>query len=138
MMSLHIKPVPVDEVLELRQRVLWPEKSLESVRVNGDAAAYHLAAFQDQIVVGVGSFYTDGAGARLRKLAVEPSCQGKGIGGQLVQTGAAHLRENGIEVLWCDARQTALAFYRGLGFTIDPEAFTKSGLPYHRATLSLT
>jgi len=132
-----IKPITTDQTLALRRQVLWPDKPLEFVRVPNDEIALHLGAFEGDALIGVASFYPDGRAAQLRKLAVDPSVQGQGIGAQLVLAGAELLRGQAITTLWCDARETALGFYTRLRFTIDPASFDKSGVQYRKAFLTL-
>ncbi|GIT91838.1 N-acetyltransferase [Jannaschia pagri] len=135
---MEIIPLTAEDTLPLRQKVLWPDRPLGALRVPGDDDAIHLGAERSGSLVGVASFYSDGpTSARLRKLAVDPAYQGQGLGRALVQAGALVLRQAGCDTLWCDARATALTFYHGLGFTIAPDSFEKSGLAYHKAHLDL-
>lgn len=136
-MTVSIRKILTDDTLELRQRVLWPDKPLGFVRVPKDETAWHLGAFDGGDLIGVASFFPDGTEAQLRKLAVDPCGQGKGIGTQLVRAGIDLMRENGIKTLWCDARQTATEFYIRLGFEIDEAVFDKSGVAYQRAEKTL-
>ncbi|UWQ17407.1 GNAT family N-acetyltransferase [Jannaschia sp. M317] len=136
MSAPQVRQIAAQDTLPLRQSVLWPDLPLAALAVDGDADALHLGAF-DGGLIGVGSFYRDGTGARLRKLAVAADRQGQGIGARLVRAGARHLAAQGARLLWCDARVTAGAFYTRLGFTLSGVPFDKSGVTYRRATLPL-
>ena len=134
---LVLKPITADQTLALRQRVLWPGKPLEFVRVPKDDTALHLGAFDRDKLVGVASFYPIEDTAQLRKLAVDPAFQGQGIGAKLVLAGAESLRKTDLKTMWCDARVTAIGFYERLGFCIEPRTFDKSGVLYRKAILTL-
>jgi len=95
-------------VLPLRQRVLWPDASLASCLVPGDAglggcesgvaAVQHLGVFEafDDALVGALSLYATPPAAieagwtvQLRKFVVEPWAQRKGFGTKLLEQAAA-------------------------------------------------
>ncbi len=135
--AFPMRPIPASQTLVFRQTHLWPDKPLSHVKVEGDERALHIGAFDGKILIGVGSFYSQGTKARLRKLAVDPNYQKMGIGSDIVLHGARVMQKNGAGLLWCDARQTARAFYEKLGFDVDAEPFDKSGIAYLVARLSL-
>ncbi|WP_162933123.1 GNAT family N-acetyltransferase [Roseovarius sp. EL26] len=117
--------------------MLWPDKPLSHVILPGDETALHVAGYHGTQLIGAGSFFLDPPQARLRKFAIAPACRGRGLGTALLQHGAGLLRQERIEVLLCDARQNACAFYEKLGFEIGGEVFFKDALPYVSAKLSL-
>lgn len=117
--------------------MLWPDAPLDHVKLEQDPDGLHIGAFWETELVGVGSFFLDGAAARLRKLAVLPKMQGQGIGSRIIAEGANALRARQVSELWCNARCTATGFYGDLGFQIDPLVFMKSGEAYKRARLHL-
>jgi GNAT superfamily N-acetyltransferase len=59
---------------------------------------------------------------QLRGMAVLPSAQGKGVGSRLLAAVHTMASESGWS-LWCNARQSAVPFYRGNGWRIDGPAF---------------
>jgi predicted GNAT family N-acyltransferase len=76
---------------------------------------------------------------RLRGMATAHEAQGQGVGGAVLAAGLAEVvRQEGRRV-WCNARTSALGFYRGHGFTVVGEEFVtpESGIPHHRARLDL-
>jgi predicted GNAT family N-acyltransferase len=83
----------------------------------------HFGAWQAGTLVGIASLYKEalperpGAqGWRLRGMAVEENLRRGGTGRRLVEACIAHGKSHGGGVLWCNARENALAFYRSLGF----------------------
>ncbi|RZU34477.1 GNAT family N-acetyltransferase [Blastococcus saxobsidens] len=94
----------------------------------------HLAArTPDGRVVGVVRFvpapcpYRPGALApwQLRGMATDPSVRGSGVGRALVTEGLARVAALGGDLVWCDARTTAVGFYERLGFSVVSGPFDK-------------
>lgn len=132
----------------LRRAVL--RKGMESTDVHFPEdevdGAFHLAARDGDEIVGVASFsatptpYREGAAAwQLRGMAVSDDRQGQGIGAELLQAAIDRVRAGGADVLWCNARDSAQAFYARLGFVVEGDGFvTKTtGLPHHVMVLDL-
>lgn len=59
------------------------------------------------------------------------------MGSSLIRECTTIAKSKGAKTLWCDARQDVTHFYEKLGFVIDPEVFTKSGLLYQKAIMQL-
>lgn len=72
-------------------------------------------------------------------LAVRATAQGTGVGGDLLRLAMVRLRGDDVEVLWCNARDTAAAFYERLGFVTHGDGFrtVTTGLPHHVMVLDL-
>ena len=58
--------------------------------------------------------------------------RGQGFGEAIVESGLSHLRELGVEVVWCDARVAALNFYRRLQFEELEEEYDIPIIGLHR------
>jgi len=136
--AFPLRSIPANQTLAFRQEILWPDKPLSHVMVEGDDSALHIGAFDGETLIGIGSFYPQGTKAQLRKLAVDPSYRKMGIGRDIIQHGAQMMQNQGIGFLWCDARKTAIPFYQKLGFKIEPDVFYKSGIAYVKAQLCLS
>ena len=107
---------------------------------------FHLGAFVDGRLVGVGSFspeptpYRPGAVAwRLRGMAVDESVQGQGVGTVLLEDAVGRLRERGASVLWANGRDTALGFYERHGWVVHGDGFVTGDvhLPHHVVVFDL-
>jgi len=70
---------------------------------------------------------------QLRGMATLHGWQGCGVGAALLRAGLAHAREAGAELVWANARDTALAFYLRHGFDVHGEGFVDAttNLPHH-------
>lgn len=130
-MDILFAHIRADDTLPLRQKVLWPALDLTSVRVPGDDDANHFGATLDGTLLAVLSLFPDGNCAQLRKFAVDPAVQKRGVGSALLRYA---LDDIDVREVWCDARCTALPFYQRLGFVITGAPFDKSGVAYRKAT----
>jgi len=122
--------IDINEALPLRQAVLWPHSPINACRVDGDEHAHHYGAYCEQQLIGVGSLFINQRHARLRKFAVDPQYQHQGVGTNLLTTMINRLHEQHINILWCDARVSAIDFYRRRGFTQTSDTFLKRGVRY--------
>lgn len=134
---MDIRRIPWQSTLALRRQVLWPEASLEAMKLDDDEAGLHFGAHVDGELVSVASVFIDGDEARLRKFATAAAYQRRGIGSAVLRHLLDQLRDAGCRSLWCDARESALAFYRRFGLQPEGERFHKSGLPYFRMRVGL-
>lgn len=125
--SVTVRAVSASEVRPLRHAVLRTGHPLSAGNFSGDDAptTRHFGAYRDEALLGVASVYRaelpeqSGVPAiQLRGMAVAPDLRGSGIGRQLIQACVDFTRDNGVGLLWCNARLTALEFYRKLGFEI--------------------
>ena len=72
-------------------------------------------------------------------MAVQDGYRGQGIGTVLLAEVLAHVRGSGSDLLWCNARTAALAFYEGHGFAIVGDEFLAGGgVPHFRAVRHLS
>lgn len=74
---------------------------------------------------------------RLRGMAVDPACQGRGLGALLLEAVVERARGNGYQVLWANGRDVALGFYQRHGWQVVGEGFESIGLPHHVVVLDL-
>lgn len=137
-MELSLSRITPEQTIEVRHRVLWPDKDPSYCVVEGDNEAWHFGALVEQQLVAVASLFINGNQARLRKFATLDELQGKGIGTRLMQFMIQHLHDNNIEMLWCDARQSASGFYQRFGLTVEGKSFLKNGRPHVRMTLTVS
>ena len=137
-MAVAISLVDAAATLDLRGRVLRDGRPHEGFEEDGWPATFHVAAVDDGIVVGVASFIPRDDGWQLRGMAVDPAVQGRGIGRALLERAYEELRSRGATFAWANGRDTALAFYRALGWRVVGDGFVMgSGVAHHRIELEL-
>ena len=126
-----IRRVSTEEIRSLRHRILRPGQSFEDTLYPGDdlSDTVHLGAFDGERLVGIASLYredrADGptGGWRLRGMATDADVRGTGFGAALLDGGVEHVTASGGAELWCNARLSAVGFYRRAGFEVMSEEF---------------
>ena len=137
-----IRFIQAADVLPLRAAVLRNGQRLPQDCVfpgDDDPESFHVGVEQDEQLVCVASFLPQardgypGKGFQLRGMATYPEHQSKGLGSQLVRFALAHLQQNDVDYIWCNAREKAFRFYQSLGFEFISEAFEIPGIGLHKA-----
>lgn len=155
--GIVVREVPVAEVLDLRWEVLRPGRPRDSARLDGDddPATVALAAFVVGAGAGPAGAEPAGAGAvplstatlmsqpcpwrpgvaarRLRAMATDPAGRGLGLGSAVLAEAVRRASSAGAEVLWCHAREAAVAFYARAGFTVEGAPFDVPCIGRHRS-----
>jgi GNAT superfamily N-acetyltransferase len=142
--DLRIEPVPLVRVVPLRAAVLRDGDMAAAVWALDDhPQAVHLAASVGEDLLGVTSVVPDplpeGTGAaawRLRGVAVREDVRGQGIASALVAEVVRRIppSPDPPQLLWCNARTSALGFWERAGFEIVGKEFvTDTGIPHFRA-----
>ena len=139
-----VEEVGAEATHDLRWRVLRNRRAGAPVVFPEDARpdAFHLAVRDPDTaaVVAVASFSVEATPHRpgrravhLRGMAVDDPYQRHGLGRLLVTSAVERLRADGVEVLWCNARDSAAGFYGRLGFELVGEGFVipESGFAHH-------
>ncbi|GLS91025.1 N-acetyltransferase [Psychromonas marina] len=141
---MDIREIKWQQALPLRHQVLWPQKSPEFCKVNGDENAKHYGAYIEGVLVSVASVYIEEAttkqqnkGARLRKFATLAPHQGRGIGTALITFILNQLKQDDVAFFWCDARKTAVGFYQRFDMQVQGNEFDKSGVLYFKMQVQL-
>lgn len=135
-----IKFISTEQTLPVRSKVLRAGKPISECLFDGDDedGSFHLGFFSGDMPVGVATFHRhphpefEGLGYQLRGMATLPSFQKSGIGNQLLNFAVVYLRGQGVNYLWCNARQVAYRFYQNLGFEFISEEFEIPGIGPHR------
>lgn len=72
-------------------------------------------------------------GIQLRGMATHPDHQGQGVGGLLLETGTLRAQSSGFDLLWANARDVALDFYRHHACQVVGDGFIDENtqLPHH-------
>ncbi len=147
-----------EAVLELRQRVMWPDRPLSYSAVDGDdTEAQHYGIYarattrgmfegetiEDKLVSVVSVWLSaDGTEAQFRKFCTSAEMQRKGLGVQLLSFALASLRRGQppIKRVWCNARVEQIGFYsKHFGMhEIADSRFEKGGREYVMMERSFT
>lgn len=144
-----IRQVTAADVRPLRLEVLRAGMANQSVVFDGDddSETVHLAAFDtDGRMIGTSTWMrrpcsleqADRA-VQLRGMATIARLQSRGVGSALLRAGFSHWM-NDAELVWANARDAALPFYRRHGFETRGTGFieTVTELPHHVVVRYLT
>ena len=136
--ALQLQP---EEIQQLRNEVLWPHKTFEQCVLETDhlPSTFHFGVQLDGLTVATVTLQQENSSKlpqekqyRLRAMAVREGYRGQGFGDAIIDAGLNHLRELGVEVVWCDARVAALNFYRRLHFNELEEEYEIPIIGMHR------
>jgi predicted GNAT family N-acyltransferase len=142
--GIRVEAVAGSLTSELRRAVLRPAWAVGAAMPGDDRSdAVHLAALTDNgSVVGACVLFPRACDARpdetaawqLRGMATAEHLRGRGIGAAVLDEAARQVRDRGGRLLWCEARERAIAFYARHGFVGDGEIYLnrETGIPHQR------
>jgi len=124
---LEIKP---EETWVLRHEVMWPDQTIDYVKLEEDSNGQHFGLKVDGKILSVISVFVEGGHAQFRKFATDTAEQGKGYGSTLLSHIIQLLEEQGVLSIWCNSRVEKSSFYRKFGLRETTKTFTKGGIDY--------
>lgn len=135
--SFQCRRISAEDCVPLRSQVLRPNHPLSESRFPLDGISVHFGAFRGGDLISVVSAHPENKFGglsewRIRGMATDPSVQGQGAGGILLQTLLAWGRTEGVPLFWCNARETAIVFYERHGFTVESALFDIAGVGPHK------
>ncbi len=120
-----IKRIKRETTYQIRHSVLRQNQPFDSCKFDTDniAGTFHLGAFLDEKLISIATFspekqqaFTAEKQMRLRAMATLDHYRMQGVGSAIIKHAEAVLKENGVAVLWCNARISARGYYDKLGF----------------------
>lgn len=135
--AMVIRQITWPETIPVRHLVLWPERPPTFSQLDNDPQGQHFGAFIEEKLVCVASVFIDGKQARLRKYATLTEYQGQGVGTAVLQAIFTYLKHAQVGYFWCDARESAIGFYRRFGMQVEGDRFYKSEVAYVKMTITL-
>jgi ribosomal protein S18 acetylase RimI-like enzyme len=156
-LMVRIARIPASRTWPLRHKVMWPDKTIDYVKVPNDEDGMHFGLMipaisndhgtvkkdhisgvepaEDEVLVSVVSLFVDGTAkdAQFRKFATDTDQQGKGYGSQLLsymfeEIEGGNIR--GIEKVWCNARVDKTDFYKRFGMLETEQTFSRGSQDY--------
>ena len=138
--EITIKHISSFETHPVRKIVLRPNQDDKSVIFEGDDQddAVHFGLYVNEKLLSVASMYkrslkdNNSNGWQLRAMATLPEHQGQGLGSKLLQACIDHVKESKGNYIWCNARKSAVNYYKKFGFEVISSEFeiTNIGLHY--------
>jgi GNAT superfamily N-acetyltransferase len=136
---LSIKTTEASAILKVRLDILRKGMTLEDCHFSGDndPESIHFAAFDINKIIGCCTLTVNPQSVindsyyQLRGMAVLEDYQGSGIGQKLLHAAESKLIELGKNVLWFNARTSAVGFYQKYGYQILGNEFEIEGVGPH-------
>ncbi|WP_240472480.1 GNAT family N-acetyltransferase [Tenacibaculum ovolyticum] len=128
--AIEIKQITATETLEIRHKVMWPNKPLAYVELANDKNGKHFGLFVNEEITSIVSLFTENNEAQFRKFATLIEYQGFGYGTILLNKVINLIEEEKIARLWCNARVEKAKFYERFGLKLTDKKFNKDGIDY--------
>jgi GNAT superfamily N-acetyltransferase len=106
--------------------------------LENDPQGRHYGYYVEGELVSVISVFVEGGIAQFRKFATLEAYRGKGLGSKLFAYMLKELETLLVQVIWCNARLDAMAFYKRFGFEATGSPFEKGGVLYKKMSKSMT
>jgi len=126
----EIKQITTSDVLPIRHKVMWPNKSIEYVALPNDKNARHFGLVVNDEIVSIISLFTENNEVQFRKFATLIEFQGFGYGTILLKNIISLIKKEGTKKLWCNARVEKSKFYEKFNLTSTAQKFEKDGISY--------
>lgn len=126
-MVISIHPITAEQTWPMRQAVMYPEFSIDQVKLKDDVTGRHFGLFSGGELTVVVSVFIDNGKLQFRKLATKTDQQGKGYGRQMMQFILNLASAENLEIVWCNARLSAANFYKQFDFKLIGETWQQDG-----------
>ena len=123
--QFHVERVSADQLHELRRRVLRDDDAslYHPDPRDEEVTSVHFGGFVGTRLVVSASFFPSSppmnpslTSYQLRYMATDFEVQGRGYGARVLEAAEEALRTMGVDQLWANGRDTALGFYRSVGW----------------------
>jgi len=137
---MNVKQIEAKDTYPIRSVVLRPGLPKETCHFAGDhdEHTFHLGAFEDNQLVSIASFYfvknpqiQNNYQYQLRGMATLEQHRAQGLSSALLRTAFPIIKNNHVDLLWCNARKEAQGFYEKVGFKTISEEFQIEGVGPH-------
>ena len=129
---MEIKKISSNETYPVRHEVLRKGKPIETCQFKGDDDdnTTHFGLFLENKLVGIISIFKENNTLfpesnqfQIRGMAVLEEFQGKGLGAELVKKAENYCINLNTDLIWFNARENAVPFYKKLDYKIMGDSF---------------
>ncbi len=140
MNEIKVKKITYLDTFPVRSAVLRQGKPIETCFFLGDddKKTTHFGLFKGNHLIGVASVFEvqnenfkQLKQFQLRGMAVLKEYQGLGFGNLILEEVCKFVNEENAEVLWFNARENAVKFYKNFGFLVLGDSFDISEIGTH-------
>lgn len=128
--NLKIIQISAKQTWNIRHTVMWPNKSINYVKLPNDKDGIHYGLTINGAIVSIVSVFIINKQAQFRKFATLNNEQGKGYGSKLLNQVFVELKKLKVEKIWCNARIEKSNFYKKFGMNETDKMFEKGGISY--------
>ena len=129
------------KALNLRDRVLRQPLGLEftTEELKKDEYDTHFGLFKDDIIQACLILTKNENGRmKMRQVAVDERLQGNGLGKELSLAAEKYAWQQGFNIMFCNARKTAVPFYQKLGYHVVGSEFIEVNIPHYLMEKDIT
>jgi predicted GNAT family N-acyltransferase len=126
----EIKQIKASETLDIRHKVMWPDKPIAYVELPNDENGRHFGLFVNGELTSIVSLFEENNEVQFRKFATLSEFQGLGHGTMLLERIIDVVKNDGIHKLWCNARVEKSNFYERFGFKLTDKTYEKGGIEF--------
>ncbi len=128
--NINIREVPMEDVWNMRQAIMYPDEPIDFVKLDNDDDGIHLGLYENDVLLSVISLFEEQETVQFRKFATIVSRQGRGFGTKLLQYVMDWAVKNTKKSIWCNARLSATALYQKFGMQQTGESWEKWGIEF--------
>ena len=126
----EIKQIKASETLDIRHKVMWPDKPIAYVELPNDENGRHFGLFVNGELTSIVSLFEENNEVQFRKFATINKFQGLGYGTMLLERIIDVVKNDGFNKLWCNARVEKSNFYERFGFKLTDKRYEKGGIEF--------
>jgi GNAT superfamily N-acetyltransferase len=139
---MEIKKINSIDTYPVRHEVLRKGKTIETCQFKGDddENTVHFGLYQKDRLIGIISIFKEKNDSfsetnqlQIRGMAVLEEFQGKGFGAELVKEAENHCVNLNTDLIWFNARENAVPFYKKLGYATIGDSFLIPDVGIHFA-----
>lgn len=147
---MKIRPIGTDQTYALRQEILRPGLPLEACKIaeDDDLLTVHFGVYIADEILGIVSLVNadepgpdnenQGSGWQIRAMATHETVRGLGYASALLASCEKHALSKGGVLIWCNARTSAVGFYKKQGYRVEGDEFEIEGVgPHYRMKKNL-
>jgi len=129
--EIHITEISnYESIKKIRNKILRPKQDISSCIFPDDNKSIHLGLYKKNTLVSIISFFNKNLKGyekfncwQFRGMATITDQERLGYGKKLLNASIKLVKSNGADYFWCNARESALNFYKKLNFKIVSKRF---------------
>ena len=135
---MDIREVPLEDIWSIRQSVMYPDETVEFVKLEDDETGIHLGLYVEEQLVSVISLFEKPDEIQFRKFATVTARQGRGYGTHLLQYVMDWAAARKKRTIWCNARMSATGIYKKFGMQETGSSWKKYDIDFIKMTKKIS